>query len=182
MLRWLIRVTLLSVPVAVSAATPALSIGDWWEKVTVKMTGDGRSQTCSYETNLPSGGAKDCKVVGAASTAAASGESAPSASSREEYSTITFERRFSTGSAVPAASAMQTGDKLLGRDVMALAIDGAGKVTGCKTVLSFGETGLDYGCSEASAERFEASATSGHEAHRQGFLTVLVYGHSEHVV
>ncbi|HEX6740874.1 MAG TPA: hypothetical protein VF079_03650 [Sphingomicrobium sp.] len=178
MLRWFIPLTLIAAPVAVSAAAPALSVGDWWEKVTVKMTGDGKSQTCSYETNLPSGGAKDCKVVGASSAAA----SQTGASSKEEYSTITFERRFSPGGAVPAASAMQTGDKLLGRDVMALAIDGAGKVTGCKVVLSYGETGLDYGCSEASAERFEASAESGSANHRQGFLTVLVYGHSEHVV
>ena len=177
MLRWLIPVTLLAAPVAVSAATPTLTVGDWWEKVTVKMTGDGKSQTCLYETSLPSGGANDCKVVGAGSAAAATG-----ASSKEEYSTITFERRFSPGGSAPAASAMQTGDKLLGRDVMALAIDHTGKVTGCNVVLSYGETGLDYGCKEATAEQFEASAASGPATHRQGFLTVLVYGHSEHFV
>ena len=177
MLRWLIPATLLIAPVAVSAASPALSVGEWWEKVTVRMTGDGKSQTCQYVTNLPSGGSADCKVVGAGSAAAATG-----ASSKEQYSTITFERRFSTGGAAPATSAMQTGDKLLGRDVMALAIDHTGKVTGCNMVLSYGETGLDYGCKEATAERFEVSAPSGPSAHRQGFLTVLVYGHSEHVV
>jgi hypothetical protein len=169
----------MTAPVAVAAATPTLSVGDWWEKVTVKMTGDGTAQTCRYETNLPSGGgAKDCKVVGASATVA----SQTGASSKEEYSTITFERRFSIGGSAPAERAMQTGDKLLGRDVMALAIDGSGKVSGCKMVLSQGETGLDYGCTEASAERFEASATGGSEAHRQGFLTVLVYGHNEHMV
>lgn len=176
MLRWLIPATLLIAPAAVSAAGPALSVGDWWEKVTVRMTGDGTAQTCEYRTNLPSGGPADCKVVGASSAAAATG-----ASSKQEYSTITFERRFSPGGSAPAASAMQTGDKLLGRDVMALAIDADGKVTGCSVVLSYGETGLDYGCKEATAERFEASAPSGSATHRQGFLTVLVYGHSEHV-
>lgn len=179
MLRWLIPLTLMTAPVAVAAATPTLSVGDWWEKVTVKMTGDGTAQTCRYETNLPSGGgAKDCKVVGASAAAA----SQTGASSKEEYSTITFERRFSVGGSAPAERTMQTGDKLLGRDVMALAIDGAGKVSGCKVVLSQGETGLDYGCSEASAERFEATAARGAEAQRQGFLTVLVYGHNEHMV
>lgn len=179
MLRWLIPLSVIAAAAPVAAATSSnatLSLDNWWEKVTVRMTGDGSTQTCHYETNLPSGGAKDCKVVGDKSAAAATG-----ASSKEEYSTITFERRFSSGGAVPAASAMQTGDKLLGRDVMALAIDGSGKVTGCKTVLSYGETGLDYGCTEAAAEQF-ASAPAGAGAHRQGFLTVLVYGHSEHVV
>ena len=176
MLRWFIPLTLMAAPVA--AAAPALTVGEWWEKVTVKMTGDGKAQTCRYETSLPAGGAKDCKVVGANSAAAAQ----TGASSKQEYSTITFERRFSLGGSAPAERAMQTGDKLLGRDVMALAIDGTGKVSGCKVVLSQGETGLDYGCSEASAERFEASAAREAGAHRQGFLTVLVYGHSEQVV
>lgn len=176
MLRWFIPFTLAAVPVAVSAATPALSVGEWWEKVTVKMTGDGKAQTCQYQTNLPSGGPADCKVIGASSAAAQSG------ASKQEYSTITFERRFSIGGSAPAERAMQTGDKLLGRDVMALAIDHTGKVSGCKVVLSYGETGLGYGCREATAERFEASAASAPDAHRQGFLTIMVYGHNEHVV
>ncbi|HEY6661562.1 MAG TPA: hypothetical protein VIZ66_01435 [Sphingomicrobium sp.] len=178
MLRWLIPLSVIAAaaPVAAAPSSATLSLDNWWEKVTVRMTGDGSAQTCQYETNLPSGGAKDCKVVGGASAAAATG-----ASSKEEYSTITFERRFSPGGAAPASSAMQTGDKLLGRDVMALAIDHTGKVTGCKMVLTYGETGLDYGCTEAAAEQF-ASAPGGADAHRQGFLTVLVYGHSEHVV
>ena len=177
MLRWLIPVTLFAAPVAVSASMPALTVGDWWEKVTVKMTGDGKGQTCRYQTSLPAGGTPDCAIVGGSSAAAATG-----ATAKEEYSTIIFERRFSLGGAASASSAMQTGDKLIGRDVMALAIDHQGKVTGCSMVLSQGETGLDYGCKQASAERFEASASSGAGTSRQGFLTVLVYGHREQFV
>jgi len=41
-----------------------------------------------------------------------------------------------------------------------------------------------YGCDDASAERFSASAATGHArtAEREGYMTILVYGHSEHVV
>jgi len=41
-----------------------------------------------------------------------------------------------------------------------------------------------YGCAEATTERFEASAGPPRtaEPQREGYLTVIVYGHSEHVV
>jgi len=162
-------------PLAAAEDSSALSLANWWEKVTVRMTGDGEAQACQYETNLASGGTKDCKVVGARPV------SKPA--SKSEYSTITFERRFSPGGATLAQSAMQPGDKLLGRQVMALAIDQAGKVSQCKVVAATGETGLDYGCAEAQAERFEASAAAATSTpYHQGFMTILVYGHNEHVV
>ena len=41
---------------------------------------------------------------------------------------------------------------------MALAIDSAGSVKGCKIVATGGDMTPDYGCKEATAERFEASA------------------------
>ena len=67
---------------------------------------------------------------------------------------------------------------------MALAIDGAGAVKGCRVVSTAGSLPPQYGCDEASAERFEASAKDAHAQAppRAGYMTVLVYGHSEHVV
>ena len=67
---------------------------------------------------------------------------------------------------------------------MALAIDAAGTVKGCKVVSTEGSLPPQYGCNEASAERFDASATTTHAqvSARAGYMTVLVYGHSEHVV
>ena len=43
---------------------------------------------------------------------------------------------------------------------------------------------MENGCSEAEAERFEASAGRQHAAapRREGYMTIIVYGHSEHVV
>jgi hypothetical protein len=71
---------------------------------------------------------------------------------------------------------------LLGRQVMSLAIDGAGKVKGCRVVATSGDVTPAYGCDDAQSEHFEASAVrSGTEA-KVGYMTVLVYGHEEHVV
>jgi hypothetical protein len=41
-----------------------------------------------------------------------------------------------------------------------------------------GSVAPNYGCSDAATERFTASAAQS----RAGYLSVLVYGHSEHVV
>ena len=65
---------------------------------------------------------------------------------------------------------------------MALAIDSAGSVKGCKIVATGGDMTPDYGCKEATAERFEASAAKAASAGREGVMTILVYGHAEHVV
>ena len=76
---------------------------------------------------------------------------------------------------------MQAGDTLLGRQVMALAIDQGGKVSGCKVVATSGDLTPEYGCEQATTEKFETNA--GRESPpRQGYMTVLIYGHSEHVV
>jgi len=140
------------------------------------MTGDGEAQGCQYQTSRPAGAGADCKVVGA------SGAPAQAASTKDGYTTITFERRFNPGSALPVAADLQAGEKLLGRQVLALAISPAGKVNGCKVVDSSGDTGLAYGCDEASAEQFSATGAAASAMDRHGFLTILVYGHSEHVV
>jgi hypothetical protein len=77
---------------------------------------------------------------------------------------------------------VQAGDTLLGSQVMALAIDGAGAVKGCQIVSKSGSMTPDYGCEEAKAERFEANAGQSAEQSLQGYMTILVYGHDEHVV
>jgi hypothetical protein len=156
--------------VALSSTAP------WWEKVTVTIAGDGKAQACRYETSLDPAAAQECDVTG--NQAAMAGGSG--SSSKSDVTRITFERRFTPG-ALPASAELQPGDTLLGRQVMALAIDAAGSVKGCKVVATSGDMTPDYGCKDASAEKFEASAakaTAGHE----GVMTILVYGHAEHVV
>ena len=159
--------------------SPALnSAAPWWERLTVTVTDDGQTQSCRYETSVAPQAAKDCSVSagGAAVTKTAS-----SAGAKDQVTRITFERRFSP-TATSNLSALEPGETLLGGRVMALAIDGAGAVKGCKVVATSGSVAPQYGCDEAAAERFEASAVRDRAAERQGFMTILVYGHSEHVV
>ena len=174
MLRWIVPLVMMAAPAA-AATTPSLSTGAWWEKITVTMTKDGKAQGCRYETSQTSAAAKDCLVVGADGLAA-------KAEAKDQFARITFERRFTPGGAQPSEAAIDPGDKLLGQQVMALAIDDAGKVSGCRIVATSGETGVAYGCNEVAAEHFEASASSNSPPRREGYMTILVYGHTEHVV
>ena len=146
----------------------------WWERVVVTVTDDGQTQSCRYESSLRP--ALDCSVVRTEATKASS-------SSKSEYTRITFERRFSPGSSLNAP-APQAGETLLGGRVMALAIDARGAVKNCRVVSTSGSLAPQYGCDEASAERFDASAVSAHPqaVEREGYMTILVYGHSEHVI
>ena len=155
-------------------ATPSSS-APWWERVTVTVTDDGQTQSCRYESSLAPGGGKDCSVVGTAASMT------HQASAKDEYTRITFERRFSPTPSASLAS-LQPGETLLGSQTLALAIDGRGAVRGCKVVQSGGEVTPQYGCSDAAAERFTASAVSPRAGEHEGYMTVLVYGHSEHVV
>ena len=75
---------------------------------------------------------------------------------KDQYTRITFERRFSPG-AKPAVEALQPGETLLGGRVMALAIDSKGAVKACEVVATSGSVTPQYGCSDLEAERFEAS-------------------------
>jgi hypothetical protein len=102
---------------------------------------------------------------------------------KDAVTRITFERRFSP-TPTSTLSALQPGETLLGGQVMALAIDGTGAVKGCKVVATSGSVTPQYGCDEATAEHFEASAAPARAraAEHQGYMTILVYGHSEHVV
>ncbi len=159
-----------------TSSTPTLvSNAPWWEKVTVTVAGDGNAHTCRFESSLKPA-SDECEVEG---TAIGGSESS---GSKAEYTRITFERRFSPG-AVPDAGNLQPGDTLLGRQVMALAIDARGAVQGCEIVAQSGEMAPEYGCKEAAAERFQASATSeGKPARRAAYMTIIVYGHAEHIV
>ena len=158
-------------------ADPALSpTTPWWEKVTVTLAGDGKSNSCRYESSISAAAAKDCDVVGDAKSL---GADAPQ--SKDQFTRLTFERRFNPG-AMPVDAALQTGDTLLGRQVMSLAIDAAGKVSGCHVVATSGDVTPAYGCDDAKGEHFEASAVRTRTEARVGYMTVLVYGHEEHVV
>lgn len=164
---------------AASAASvpPLVSSASWWEKITVTVAGDGKPQSCKYESSLRATSSSSCEVVSDGPTQAG-GRGGPS----DEYTRITFERRFIPGEEQPEDARLEPGDTLLGRHVLALAIDAAGAVQGCKVVAVSGDMTPDYGCAEVQAERFDASASREAAALRQGFMTVLIYGHSEHVV
>jgi hypothetical protein len=160
--------------------SPALtSSAAWWERVTVTVTDDGKTQSCRYESSLQASPAQNCSVSESSSASAGTHP----ASAKDGYTRLTFERRFSPGTQITAA-AVQPGEKLLGGQVMALAIDAKGAVKNCRVVSTSGSVTPQYGCDEAAAERFDASASTArtHSPEREGYMTILVYGHSEHIV
>jgi hypothetical protein len=162
-----------------ASTAPALKASSpWWEKVTVTVAADGKPKSCDYQSSLSPAKVTACEVSGGAATAAAG---AGSSSKKDEVTRITFERRFTPG-AQPGSTQVGAGDTLLGSQVMALAIDGAGAVKGCKIVSRDGDMTPDYGCEDASAEKFEASADRSVDHKLEGYMTILVYGHDEHVV
>jgi hypothetical protein len=163
-----------------ASTAPALKASSsWWEKVTVTVASDGKPRSCNYESSLSPAKVTECEVSGGAATSAAAGSA--SSSKKDEVTRITFERRFTPG-AQPGSTQVGAGDTLLGSQVMALAIDGAGAVKGCKVISRDGDMTPDYGCEDASAEKFEASADRSADQALHGYMTILVYGHDEHVV
>lgn len=160
-------------------ANAQLPAAPWWERITVTVDGNGESQGCLY-TSSRGEHSSDCKVE-ASMGSDGSASAGHSANAQEQMTWITFERRFTPGALPASDGAIQTGDTLIGREVMALAIDGRGSVKTCKVVSTTGEMTLDYGCAEARAERFQASMTRGTQAPREGYMTVLIYAHPEHI-
>ena len=140
------------------------------------LDGNGKPEACRYETSISPASAADCDVDSnqAAVASHASG-------SKGEVTRITFERRFDPGSA-PAKPNLQLGDTLLGGQVMSLAIDPRGAVKDCHVVAASGAMRPEYSCDDATAERFQASVGAPQKAAREGYMTILVYGHSEHMV
>jgi hypothetical protein len=170
----------LAVASASAHPTPTLTSSvPWWERVTVTVSDDGQTKSCRYESSLKPQNASSCDVVGGGASAAKTAATG----AKDQYTRITFERRFSPGTK-PDMSALQPGETLLGGQMLALAIDQKGAVKGCRVVQTSGSLPPQYGCDEASTERFEASAVAVRRGSpdRQGYMTVVVYGHSEHVV
>ena len=159
------------VPLILAAASantsPALtSASPWWEKITYTTTGGTAQQSCVYQSSLT--GARSC--AGDEDGSPVDGGSATGA-----YTKVTIERRFTPG-LQPDPGKLESGDTLLGGQVMELAIDGTGAVRSCKVLAASGDVRPAYSCTEARAERFEASARESQQV-RQGFMTILVYGH-----
>lgn len=161
-------------------APPLNASAPWWERVTVTVSDDGQTQSCRYQTSFTPDRAQNCSVVGADASMA---NASSSSGAKDEVTRITFERRFSP-TASPSLSSLKPGETLLGGRMMALAINGAGAVENCRIVSTSGSVTPQYGCEQAAAEHFTASATGSRDrgAEHQGYMTVLVYGHSEHVV
>lgn len=166
----------LAAAASASSTETLVSSAPWWEKVTVTIDGNGKPEACKYETSLKPTNAEACDV---SSSQAAVAHKA--ADSKGEFTRITFERRFDPGAAPPKAN-LQTGDTLLGGQMMALAIDAKGAVKNCRIVAASGSMRPGYSCDDAAAERFQASVGGAQKAERQAYMTIIVYGHSEHMV
>ena len=161
---------------ATSSATPSPALttaSPWWERVTFTISGDGAHQSCRYQTSLSADGATTCDA----------GDSPvkTKGGAKGVYTKITIERRFNPGGK-PEEFKLETGDTFLGGQVMSLAIDGTGKVRTCEIVNMSGDVTPAYGCAEARAERFQASAGRAAPQLRHGYMTVLVYGHEDYPV
>jgi hypothetical protein len=166
-------------PAAGSALVDShLPAAPWWERITVSFSGDGQSKSCLY-TSSTGQNSSDCAIDAAATAASSSAEH--SAGDGGQVTRVTFERRFTPGALTAADAQVQAGDTLIGREVMALNIDGRGSVRSCKVVATSGDMMLDYGCAEARAERFEAAARRDVPAQRAGYMSVLIYAHPEHI-
>ena len=161
-----------AIPDMPATASQLSASAPWWERLVVTVGDEGETRACQYETSLEPGKRKPCEVEG---TAGAGEAKLP-----EQVTRITFERRFSPAANL-ADGEVAAGSSLLGKSVLALAIDGAGRVRGCKVVATGGMK-PDYGCEEAAAEKFEASAGATTVATRVASLTILVYAHAENQV
>ena len=166
------------VALALAAAAPAASpepsaaptpTTPWWEKITYTISGDGKQETCQFESSIDGG--RTCDGDEATSPIRATG------SSIGTYAKITIERRFTPDR--PPRVSLQPGDTLLGSQVMALAIDGSGKVRSCEVVGVSGDMRPSYGCDEVRAERFAAGTSEPTPQVRHAFMAIVAYGQEE---
>ena len=161
-----------------STQSPATltSTAPWWERVTILVADDGQAQSCHFESSLQPNAAQDCTVdAGQAATAKHTG-------AKDQFTRLTFERRFTPGE-MPDLDKLQPGETMLGGRLMALAIDAKGAVENCRVVATSGSVAPQYGCADLKAERFEASVGGGARTEpREAYMSIVVYGHSEHVV
>lgn len=170
----MLSIAALALAAASAASSPALATtSPWWEKVTYTISDDGEHQACRYESSIPMASSGSCEEEDSVSPVQAAASSSSGA-----YTKITIERRFTPGER-PDPGTLQSGDTLLGGQMMELAIDGSGSVSGCRIVASAGAIRPAYGCDEARAERFDAAAGRASAEALKGFMTILVYGHEE---
>lgn len=153
-----------------ASASPLIQASPWWERITVTMSGDGSAGSCRFETSTSGAGAEACEVEDIGPLREMAGGKSGT------YTSITFERRFNPGEQ-PDIGSLAAGDSLLGAQVMAIAINGQGAVSGCRVIAASGGLLPDYSCDDARAERFQASTGRQPDTATQGFVTVLVYGH-----
>jgi hypothetical protein len=180
-IRLIAALAVASATAATASATSSdtlVSSAPWWEKVTVTLDGSGNPHGCTFESSLDPAKAQACDVSNDSTSAAMADRSG--AGSRDEYTKITFERRFSPGA--QPKTGLAPGETFLGGQMMALAIDAAGSVKDCKVVATSGSMTPEYGCADASAEKFQASAGHANAPAREAYMTILVYGHHEHMV
>lgn len=178
MFRAITAFALASASALASATAPATltSTAAWWERVTILVTDDGQARSCRFESSLQPNSGQDCTVDGKTAASTKGG-------AKDQFTRITFERRFTPG-AKPDIAKLEPGETLLGGRLMALAIDAKGAVKNCEVVATSGSVAPQYSCAELRGERFEASvggAGAGAEP-REAYMSILVYGHSEHVV
>ena len=166
----------LSAMLAASNPAPALEASiPWWEKITVTMDDKGAQQSCNYQFSLSAKGPETCDKEMASTIPAIKGGGGSGV-----FSKLTFERRFSPGAKLESGR-MQTGDKLLGQQVMFLTIRADGSIEHCRVVGTSGELVPAYDCDEAKTEQFKVAASAPSAAPRQAFMTIMVYGHQEQI-
>jgi hypothetical protein len=158
---------------SVNASPSTTSVSPWWERITWTFSGDGAQQSCKFESSLDGRTTCDREDESGPTISGGSG-------SAGSYTKITVERRF-TPAGRPDRVSLQSGDTMLGGQIIALAIGTDGAVHSCRIIGASGDVQPPYGCREARAERFEASAGRETPEVRQAFMTVVVYGHEEYL-
>lgn len=146
----------------------------WFERITVTVDDQGTQRSCQYQFSLTPGGPKPCDQS-MISTIPATAKA-----SSGVFSKLTFERRFSPAPKLDSGR-LRAGDKLLAQQVMFLTISSDGSIAACRVVGRAGDMMPAYGCDEAKSEQFRVPASASSKASRQGFMTILVYGHQEQI-
>ncbi len=169
--------SLLAAILAATTSSPRLEATvPWFERITVTVDGNGQQQSCNYQFSLSSSGPEACDNAMASTVPSLKA----GRSGAGLFSKLTFERRFSPGGKIDSGK-LQTGDQLLGQQVMFLTIGADGSIDHCRVVGKSGDLIPAYGCEEAKTEQFRAWATGAPEGARQAFMTIMVYGHQEQI-
>jgi hypothetical protein len=158
---------------SVDASSSITSVSPWWERITWTFSGDGAQQSCKFESSLDGRTACDSEKESGPTISGGNGTAG-------SFTKITVERRF-TPAGRPDRVSLESGDVMLGGQIIALAIDANGAVRSCRIIGASGDVQPPYGCREARAERFEASVSTELREVRKAFMTVVVYGHEEYL-